>query len=212
MYKSIQGTMFPTQVQIGRQVLKAHPECLTHIVNRLHSHSAPVPEKQICTTISTVSDFHLGRNQAETIVDREKETQMLCFANQIKGSTEKENYTSSDPSFPFKIKDQVGTSAQPYTRDTCMEALCVDEMLQWDPRKDQYDIGLVNWITSTPLFKDSGRPKQLSVSVQDTSKDSSIVPSDLSIPKDSNQSSSSILPEMVIRTTGNGDMQETTFL
>lgn len=203
--------MFPTQVQIGRQVLKAHPECLTHIANRLHSHSAPVPEKQISTTISTVSEFHLGRTQTETIVDQEKETQMLCFANQVKGSPEM-NYTGPDPSFSFKIKDQLGAFAQPYNHDSSLEAFCVDEMLKWDPRNDQSDIGLVNWITSTPLFKDSGRPNQPSVSVQDTSKDSSIFPSGLSIPKDSNQSSSSVFPEMVIRTTGNRDMQETTFL
>ncbi|KAM5180059.1 phospholipid-transporting ATPase VA [Mantella aurantiaca] len=211
-YKSIQGTVFPTQVQIGRQVLKAHPECLTHIVNRLHSHSVPVPDKHISTTISTISDFHLGRTQAETIVDREKETQMLCFANQIKGPLEETNYTSPDPFFLINIKDQLGASAQPCTHDSSLEALCVDELLKWDPRRDQSDIELVNWITSTPLFKESGRPKQLSVSVQDTSKDSSVLPSDLNIPKDPNQSLNSVFPEMVIRTTGNGDMQETTFL
>ncbi|XP_072269048.1 phospholipid-transporting ATPase VA isoform X2 [Pyxicephalus adspersus] len=212
LYKSIQGTMFPTQVQVGRQVLKAHPECLTHIVNRLHSHSAPVADKQISTTISTISDFHLGRNQAETFMGPEKETQMLCFTNPVKGSPEKTNYTSPDPLFSIKIKDQLGANAQPCTYDSSLEAMCVDEMLQWDPSKDHSDIGLVNWITSTPLFKDSGRPKQLSGFVQDTSKDSSILPSDLNTPRDSNGSSSNVFPGMVIRTTGNGDMQETTFL
>lgn len=211
-YKSIQGTLFPTQVQIGRQVLKAHPECLTHIVNRLHSHSVLVPDKQISATISTVSDFHPGRNQAETFVDREKETQMLGFANQIKGPPEEIHCASPDRFLPMNIKDQLGASAQPYSYDSSLEALCVDEMMKWDPRRDQSDIELVNWITSTPLFKGSGRPNQLSVSVQEASKDSSILPSNLSIPNDSNQSLNSVFPEMVIRTTGKGDMQETTFL
>ncbi|KAM9320687.1 phospholipid-transporting ATPase VA [Gastrophryne carolinensis] len=210
LYKSIQGTMFPTQVQMGRQLLNAHPEFLSHIRNLLNSSTAPVPEKQLSTTL-TVSDFHPARNQAESIVNQRSETAVLCFANrEVKDSPEKLIRTKPDPS--VSVKDQLLADSQPYSLDASLEAFFVDEMLHWNPRTDQSDIGLLNWITSTPLFRDSSKPKQLFACVQDTSRDSPSLPSDLCVPKDSNESSDSDFPNMVIRTGANTEMQETTFL
>ncbi|XP_068124255.1 phospholipid-transporting ATPase VA [Hyperolius riggenbachi] len=205
LYKSIQGTMFPTQVQVRRQVLKAHPECLVHMINKLNTNTAPVPEKQITTTLSTVSDFHPIKIQTEAFVDQERETQVLYSAKQeVKGSPEKAAGVSVDPSVSFVLKDQSVISSQAFSYDT---VLCGNDMLRWNPSVDQSDTGLINWITSTPLLKYS-RPKQLSVSGQDISREFSELPLSFSVPKDSN----SVLPDRAIWPTGNGEMQETTFL
>lgn len=216
LYKSVQGTMFPTQVQVGRQVLKAHPECLSH-VNKQTSVTTSVPERQVNTTLSTVSDLHSVRNQTEANLDQERETQTLYFSNQEKKvPTEGILCSSPIPSLSVKENNQSLTSFQPFTLDSsvALEAMYVDEMIQWNSKMDQSDIGLMSWLTSTPLLKDSVGPKQMSA-VQDTSKDSSMLPSDLCISKDlkvSLRCNTSIFPERIIRSTGNGEVQETTFL
>ncbi|XP_073520641.1 phospholipid-transporting ATPase VA isoform X1 [Phyllobates terribilis] len=204
LYKSIQGTMFPTQVQVGRQLLKAHPECLT-FVNKQTSIATSAPERQLNTTLSTVSDLHSFRNQKEASLDQERETQLYLPKQQ-------ENTISS---LPVKEKDQ--SLFQPYTVDSSMasEAMYMEEIIQWNSKMDQSDIGLMSWITSTPLLQDSSRAKPISP-VQDVSKDSSsVLPSDLCISEDlkvSLRCNTSIFPERIIRSAGNGEVQETTFL
>ncbi|XP_056411876.1 phospholipid-transporting ATPase VA isoform X1 [Hyla sarda] len=215
LYKSVQGTIFPTQVQIGRQVIKAHPECLSHANKQIITSS--VPERQINATLSTISDLHLVRNQTEANLDQERGIQVLYFPNQEeKVPTEGVVCSNPSPSFSVKENDQSLTSFQPYTLDSSMasQAMYMDEMIWWNSKMDQSDSGLMSWITSTPLLKDSDRPKQISA-VHEASKDSSMLPSDLSISKDlkvSLQCNTSFLPERIIRNTGNGEVQETTFL
>ncbi|XP_075056216.1 phospholipid-transporting ATPase VA [Mixophyes fleayi] len=211
LYKSIQGTMFPTQVQIGRQVMKAR---------KLNSKTAFISEKQIKTAISTVSDLHSFRNQSETNMGQQREFQNICFQDQEeKGSTDQCLCSNPIPSFSVTQKDQSLACFQPYTHDSSVasKTLYVDEMIEWNSKMDRsdFDMGLISWVTSTPLFKDSVRPKQLSVSVQDASIDSSLLPSGLCITKDSNRSprcNTSGLSERISRNTRNGEMQETTFL
>ncbi|XP_073421169.1 phospholipid-transporting ATPase VA-like, partial [Dendrobates tinctorius] len=204
LYKSIQGTMFPTQVQVGRQLLKAHPECLSYVNNKTSTTTA-APERQLNTTLSTVSDLHSFRNQKEANVDQERETQLLYLPKQEEDTI---------PSLPVKEKDQ--SFFQPYTVDSSVasEAMYMDEIIQWNSKMDQSDIGLMSWITSTPLLQDSGREKQ--ISVQAVSKDSSsVLPSDSCISDDlkvSLRCNTSTFPERIIRSAGNGEVQETTFL
>ncbi|CAJ0922358.1 unnamed protein product [Ranitomeya imitator] len=203
LYKSIQGTMFPTQVQVGRQLLKAHPECLSYVSQKT-SITTAAPDRQLNTTLSTVSDLHSFWNQKEANVDQERETPLLYLPKQ-----------DTIPSLPLKDKDQ--SLFQPYTVDSSVasEAMYMDEIIQWNSKMDQSDIGLMSWITSTPLLQDSSRATQI-LPVQNVSKDSSsVLPSDLCISEDlkvSLRCDTSIFPERIIRSPGNGEVQETTFL
>ncbi|XP_069826948.1 phospholipid-transporting ATPase VA [Dendropsophus ebraccatus] len=215
LYKSIQGTMFPTQVQVGRQALKAHSQCLSNVYKQTFIKTA-VPQRPINTALATVSDIHPVRNQTEAILDKERDTEILCFPDQEQVPTEGILCSSPVASFSVKENDQSFTCYQPYALDSCVasEAMYMDEMIRWNSKMDQPDIGLMSWITSTPLLKDCSRPKQISA-VQDASKDSSMLPSDFSVSKElklSLQCNTSFFPERIIRSTGNGEMQETTFL
>ncbi|KAG8579107.1 hypothetical protein GDO81_010719 [Engystomops pustulosus] len=211
LYKSIQGTMFPTQVQIGRKVLKSRLECLS-LVNKQTS----VPEQQMNTTLLTPSALHSVRNQKETMLDQGKDSQNVYFSN--KGEkVPTVGILCSNPTASLSVKenDQAFTGFLPFTLDSSMasEALYVDEMMCWNSKVDQSDIGLMSLITSTPLLKESSRPKQMSAN-QESLKDSSTLPSDLYISEDSKVKvrCNTSISERIIRSTGNGELQETTFL
>ncbi|KAG8579106.1 hypothetical protein GDO81_010718 [Engystomops pustulosus] len=211
LYKSIQGTMFPTQVQIGRKVLKSRLECLS-LVNKQTS----VPEQQINTTLLTPSALHSVRNQKETMLDQGKDSQNVYFSNEGE-KVPTVGILCSNPTASLSVKenDQAFTGFLPFTLDSSMasEALYVDEMMCWDSKVDQSDIGLMSLITSTPLLKESSRPKKMSAN-QESLKDSSTLPSDLYISEDSkvNVRCNTSISERIIRSTGNGELQETTFL
>ncbi|KAM4795955.1 phospholipid-transporting ATPase VA [Rhinophrynus dorsalis] len=163
LYKSIQGTMFPTQIQAGRQLLKAHPEHFASIFNKLNFNTTSAPDKQINTEVSNISDILSDEKQSENYVETEKKCQIWSMPNETGNTT-------------VDMKEEQCPSArnQLYYHDSSIlsDSLPLDEILQWNSKFNQSDFSLINWITSTPLFKDRGQP---SSSVQDKLKDTAFL-------------------------------------
>ncbi|XP_053311144.1 phospholipid-transporting ATPase VA [Spea bombifrons] len=215
LYKAVQGTLCPTQVQIGRQVLKAHPECLTHVINRLNSNTPPAAtEKQDNTTVSNISDIHPSRNKRDSDVLHEKKGQYLPLQNKEGNPTSDASIclspltsTNKKPDNPLMVSNQLGYQDSPVTANSHWSTPSAD--------LDQSDVSLINWMTSTPLFKEYSQPKHLLSSDQTRSSDSRFLPSDLYMPKDQEEVAICNIgfhPESFIRTVGNGETLETTFL
>ncbi|KAM4700518.1 phospholipid-transporting ATPase VA [Discoglossus pictus] len=218
LYKSIQGTMFPSQVQFGRQFLKSHPECLTHAVNRLNSNTTSAPEKQINTTVSSMCEMHSVRNQREANMEPGQKDQASFMASETGNQANDQSLGSyTNTSIFVKQEDVSLESSRLYHQNPPIspDAQSVDEMLQWNSKFEQSDVSLLNWITSTPLFEGYDPSKQSSNSVQEELKDASFLPAGSCLTKgweDIPECNTSIYPDKLIRTTVNGEMQETTFL
>ncbi|CAH2223376.1 probable phospholipid-transporting ATPase VA [Pelobates cultripes] len=207
LYKSVQGTMFPTQVQIGRQILKNHPECLTHLLSRLNSNTESSPEKQSNTTISNLSDFNFVRNQRETNVQQE-EGHFPSLQSTVRSPTSVEHVClNPDASVIKKQEYQKGESDILYHRNSIVS----DSLLNWSTsstKLDQSDVSLISWMTSTPLFKEGNQAKHQSV----IAKEAIILPTDPYVTKDREDVATCNITFHPERTARTGELQETTFL
>uniref|UniRef100_A0A8C5LS03 Phospholipid-transporting ATPase n=1 Tax=Leptobrachium leishanense TaxID=445787 RepID=A0A8C5LS03_9ANUR len=207
LYKSVQGTMFPTQVQIGRQILKAHPDCLTHVLNNLNSNNAA--EKQNNTTISNISDF--------SVIKSQRESRCLRLENWESGNPTFHENIFLNPDISLTKKefqamgpDQFNPQNSPADPDSPSE-------LSWSTfstNLDQSDVSLVSWMTSTPLFKEHSQLKETPTSVEHRSQETRIIPTGPCISNDQEDVTIRNIDfhTETLRTAEAGEVHETTFL
>ncbi|KAM8975469.1 phospholipid-transporting ATPase VA [Pelodytes ibericus] len=211
LYKAIQGTMFPTQVQIGRQVLKAHPECHAHLLNRLNINTTTAPEKPHDTTISHISDLYSVRNQSQTDIQHESKGQFPPLQSEARNLPSDERVCFKlDVSADSKQEDQSIESNQLYFHNLPVVSDSLSDF-SWSntpANLDKSDVSLISWMTSTPLFKPSH-------SVSNKPTETMLVATGPCTPTDQEDvaiCNFSFHPETVIRTARSGEIQETTFL
>ncbi|XP_053563694.1 phospholipid-transporting ATPase VA-like [Bombina bombina] len=213
LYKSIQGTLFPSQVQVGRQLLKSHPEWVTHVLNKLNSNTGCALQKQLDNTVSHISDI---QNPRETKKESEQKGQTLF--TKIGNQPSDQNYSPCKDSYFFEKPDNHSiASSQLYYQEhpVISNTLSVNETLNWSSHLEQSDVSLINWITSTPLFKSNNKPKQPKNSIQDESQHATVLPVVSYLPQDQEDSKEcniNFYQDRLIRTEINGEVQETTFL
>ncbi|XP_044861083.1 phospholipid-transporting ATPase VA [Mauremys mutica] len=178
LYRTLQGTVFPTQLQLGCQLNRLLPETRNQIPNRLNIKKETIPQKPPCAE-------HSPQNPQSNYSD--------CFKACNQTPFSQSSQYGNDPAFPLNTKAEhttgLSVTASPpgsllcggnkhssvannqeqslgfheITHNTSeMESMSVEETFPWNTTVDQSGFSLLNWITSTPLFSRFGRVLQLS--------------------------------------------------
>uniref|UniRef100_A0A8C8S012 Phospholipid-transporting ATPase n=1 Tax=Pelusios castaneus TaxID=367368 RepID=A0A8C8S012_9SAUR len=150
LYRTLQGTVFPTQLQLGRQLTRLPPETRSQNLDRNCS--------KVCNQNPTSQPFQHGNEPAFPTNTRAEHTTGLSVMASPPGALLcGENKHSS------VANSEVQSPRIPHNTSE-MESISVGEMFPWNSTIDQSGFSLLNWITSTPLFIRFGRVLQLSPS------------------------------------------------
>ncbi|CAM5077976.1 unnamed protein product [Eretmochelys imbricata] len=188
LYRTFQGTVFPTQLQLGRQLNRLPPETRNQILNRLNIKKESILQKPPCTEHSpqnpqsNASDCFKACNQTPPSQPSQHGNDPAFPSNTKAEHTAGLRVTASSPgallcggnkhsSVANSQEQSLGFHEINYNTSE-MESMSVEEMFPWNTTIDQSGFSLLNWITSTPLFSRFGRvlqqsPRRLRNEVQD---------------------------------------------
>ncbi|XP_075772592.1 phospholipid-transporting ATPase VA isoform X2 [Pelodiscus sinensis] len=177
LYRTLQGTIFPTKLQLGRQLNRWPLDARSQILNRLNIKKESIPQKLPCTEHSSqdpqsnASDSFKACKQTPT-----SEPSQHGYNPASPSCTRVEHKTglsvTVSPAGPLLCGENkhssVTNSQEQYlefdkiTHNASeMESMSVEETFPWNSTIDQSGFSLLNWITSTPLFSRFGRLLQL---------------------------------------------------
>nr|XP_025037026.1 probable phospholipid-transporting ATPase VA isoform X2 [Pelodiscus sinensis] len=177
LYRTLQGTIFPTKLQLGRQLNRWPLDARSQILNRLNIKKESIPQKLPCTEHSSqdpqsnASDSFKACKQTPT-----SEPSQHGYNPAFPSCTRVEHKTglsvTVSPAGPLLCGENkhssVTNSQEQYlefdkiTHNASeMESMSVEETFPWNSTIDQSGFSLLNWITSTPLFSRFGRLLQL---------------------------------------------------
>uniref|UniRef100_A0A8C9UI21 Phospholipid-transporting ATPase n=1 Tax=Serinus canaria TaxID=9135 RepID=A0A8C9UI21_SERCA len=180
--RTLQGTLFPTQLQLGRQLSKLSPETRAQLLTELNVKETVCQTQLFADSFSpslgsNASDCYKADNQSiplptspqtgESLFQQDKKGAVLYEENKLPSSAGKGKESGLERSVGFH-EVQCGTSE--------VESLPVGTTFPWSSAVDQADFSLLKWITSTPLFSHIGTVLQVSSSsLQNEARDSMCV-------------------------------------
>ncbi|XP_052561634.1 phospholipid-transporting ATPase VA isoform X1 [Tympanuchus pallidicinctus] len=179
LYRTLQGTLFPTQLQLGRQLSKLSPEIRTQLLTKLDVKKGPIHQTQSFANsfspnlVSNASDSFKPYNQNapspasptnESLFQERKKaeraTDLIVSASPQRALIYEE---SSLPSSAHSQERSVGFHEVTHSTSE-MELSPMGGTFPWSSAVDQTDFSLLKWITSTPLFSRFGTVLQVSSS------------------------------------------------
>ncbi|NXK26418.1 AT10A ATPase, partial [Arenaria interpres] len=189
LYRTLQGTLFPTQLQLGRQLSKLSPEIRTQLLTKLNV------KETICQTQpfaggfspslgSNASDCYKAYNQSTPLPASAQRSESL-FYTKAEHTTDQTVAASPQgaalygenklPSQGSSLERSMGFHEVRHGTSE-MEPLPVGATFPWSSAVDQAEFSLLKWITSTPLFSRFGTVLQVSSSsLQNETQDSMCV-------------------------------------
>ncbi|NXY84173.1 AT10A ATPase, partial [Alcedo cyanopectus] len=230
LYRILQGTLFPTQLQLGRQLSKLPPEIRTQLLPKWNGKESTRQAQPSANSFSP----SLASNSSDCCKANNQSTP--CPTPPFQGHTKAEHAAAHQPvaasprgalldeENKLPSNSSAGNLEMPVgchevTHDTSeAESLPVGAAFPWSSAVDQDDFSLLKWITSTPLFSRVGTVLQVpSGSLQSGTQDSACV---LNPPlhvdfKGLKEQSSNSLQDKRKGTSGDrckSDSSETTFL
>ncbi|XP_062457551.1 phospholipid-transporting ATPase VA isoform X2 [Rhea pennata] len=233
LYRTLQGTLFPTQLQLGRQLSKLSPEIRTQLQTKLNVRremilqTQPFAESFSPNFGSNASDCYTAYNQNNPL-PASHQRNVSPFAEPARAEHTTDRTVAASPQGALlygenKLSSAASSPGRPVgfhevTHSTSeVESLSVGAAFPWNSAVDQSDFSLLKWITSTPLFSRFGAVLQVSSSLQNESQDSmSVLGSSLHVDFKGlkEQSSNNFQDKMKGIPTDNckSDNSETTFL
>ncbi|XP_074066215.1 phospholipid-transporting ATPase VA-like [Macrotis lagotis] len=170
LYRTIQGTVFPTQLQLGRQMSRwARKELNVHkdIISQPH----PVGEQELPSSASKGSDTSGPHPQDQSPLASQSEYQPSSVTESRNGHrTANVNTQSLNDTMMDSLRGHSPVSQRP--EGAIQEGPSGDSEGESSTREvsplssilDLPDFSLLNWISSTPLFNGFGRAFRLSQS------------------------------------------------
>ncbi|XP_063999594.1 phospholipid-transporting ATPase VA isoform X1 [Pogoniulus pusillus] len=189
LYRTLQGTLFPTQLQLGRQLSKLSPEIRTQLLTKLKEtrlQTQPFAGSFSPSFGSSTSDCYKAYNQSTPLPTSPQTTESL-FQKHTKAEHEAyQTMTASPQGAVLYRENKLPSSASSLERSVGfhevrhssseVESLPVGAAFPWSSAVDQTDFSLLKWITSTPLFSRFGTVLQVSSSsLQNETQDSTCV-------------------------------------
>ncbi|XP_008105306.2 phospholipid-transporting ATPase VA isoform X1 [Anolis carolinensis] len=186
LYRTLQGTVFPTQLQLGRQLSRMPPDTRNRLVHRWNTKKEIDPHKypsayytpqssccianhsqKACNRNSLIDVSQCGNELSPPLPKSEPKIDLNIPAPPLGARLYEENGNLSVPDKPDK-------ATMSFPKDTSeFEPTLVEETFQWSSRLGQSDFSLFTCITSTPLFNETGKDQPwLSVSLQNVKQDS----------------------------------------
>lgn len=191
LYRTLQGTLFPTQLQLGRQLSKLPPEIRTQLLTKLNVKKESIHQMQPFANsfspnlVSNASDCCKVYNQNTLLPTSPKDESL--FHEHTKAEHTTDRIVAASPQgallygenrLPSEASSQeTSVGFHEVTHGTSeMDSLSVGATFPWSPAVDQTDFSLLKWITSTPLFSRFGTVLQVSSSsLQNETQDSMCV-------------------------------------
>ncbi|XP_030057241.1 phospholipid-transporting ATPase VA [Microcaecilia unicolor] len=187
LYRTLQGTLFPTDLQLGRQLMRSCPETHSQILSRLNARedlNFPqhlFSEHLLKTLGSNIDDSFNNYNQNIPFnespriekpaylpnVSRE-ETDLGLVAFQHGAMLCKEHEKSTVPASHLYCRDNSLMYNERMHSASELEFPVLEELFHWKPGLETSDFTLTNWVKSTPLFIDLGRSLEHSSSTLQT--------------------------------------------
>ncbi|KAH0624637.1 hypothetical protein JD844_032301 [Phrynosoma platyrhinos] len=185
LYRTLQGTLFPTQLQLGRQLSRGPPDTRNQILNRWNikkeidphkypsSHYSPETpycitndSRRACKQNSPINLSQPGKELSPPLPKPEPTTDLNIPASPLGAQLREENGN-------LLVADNPDETFLNFSKNISgLEPTLVDETFQCSSRLDQSDFSLLNWINSTPLFNDTGGDLPwLSSSLQNVKED-----------------------------------------
>ncbi|XP_069732333.1 phospholipid-transporting ATPase VA isoform X2 [Phaenicophaeus curvirostris] len=233
LYRTLQGTLFPTQLQLGCQLSKLPPEIRTQLLTKLNvketTHQTPSFVNSFSPSLSSnASDCYKAFNQSTPLPTSPQRSESL-FQEHTKAEYTADHTVAATPkSAVLYGENKLPSSASSLERSmgfhevrhsiSEMESLPTGATFPWSSAVDQADFSLLKWITSTPLFSRIGTVLQVpSSSLQSETQNSMcVLGSSLHVDfKGLKEQSSNNLQDKMKGTTADhckNDNSETTFL
>uniref|UniRef100_A0A8D2P7Q5 Phospholipid-transporting ATPase n=1 Tax=Zosterops lateralis melanops TaxID=1220523 RepID=A0A8D2P7Q5_ZOSLA len=191
LYRTLQGTLFPTQLQLGRQLSKLSPETRTQLLAKLNVKETICQTRLFADSFSpslgsNASDCYKANNQS-TPLPPSPQTRESLFREHTKAEHKTDQTAAASPEGAVLYEEnKLPSSASSLERSMgfhevrCgtseVESLSVGTTFPWSSAVDQADFSLLKWITSTPLFSHIGTVLQVSSSsLQNETQDSMCV-------------------------------------
>uniref|UniRef100_A0A8C5UGH0 Phospholipid-transporting ATPase n=1 Tax=Malurus cyaneus samueli TaxID=2593467 RepID=A0A8C5UGH0_9PASS len=228
---TLQGTLFPTQLQLGRQLSKLSPETRTQLLTKLNVKDTACQTRLFTDSFSpslgsNASDGYKANNQS-TPLPASPQTGESLFREHTKAEHKTDQTAAaSHQGAVLHEENKLPTSASSLERSVgfhevrCgtseVESLPLGAAFPWSSAVEQADFSLLKWITSTPLFSHVGTVLQVSPSsLQNETQDSMcVLGSSLDFKGLKEQSSNNLEEKMKGTPTDHckNDNSETTFL
>ncbi|XP_021268017.1 probable phospholipid-transporting ATPase VA [Numida meleagris] len=179
LYRTLQGTLFPTQLQLGRQLSKLSPEIRTQLLTKLNVKKGSIHQTQSFANsfspnlVSNASDSFKAYNQNTPLPT--SPTNESLFQEHTKAERTTDRIVSASPQCAlFYGESNLPSAADSQERSmgfhdvtqssSEMELSPMGATFPWNSAVDQTDFSLLKWITSTPLFNSFGTVLQVSSS------------------------------------------------
>ncbi|XP_020665205.3 phospholipid-transporting ATPase VA [Pogona vitticeps] len=169
LYRTLQGTLFPTQLQLGRQLSRMPPNTRSHLLNRWNPQKETDPLKNPGADHSPESLYGFAGEVLKNC-NQNYSAQLSQQGNELVQPPNPEATRSLNISAPplgaqvweenghFSVIGSQSETSLGFHKGTFeLDPTLGDETFHWNSRGDQSDFSLLNWITSTPLFNDIGR-------------------------------------------------------
>ncbi|XP_026710696.1 probable phospholipid-transporting ATPase VA [Athene cunicularia] len=233
LYRTLQGTLFPTQLQLGRQLSKLPPEIRTQLLTKLNvketmCQTQPFADSFSPSLGSNASDCNKAYNQSTPLPTSPQTSESLFQGHAKAEHTTDQTVTASPQGVVLYGENKHPSSASSLERSmgfhevrhgtSEMESLPVGATFSWSSAVDQTDFSFLKWITSTPLFSRIGTVLHVSSSsLQNETQDSMcVLGSSLHVDfKSLKEQSSNNLQDKIKGTPADhckSDNSETTFL
>ncbi|NWR16881.1 AT10A ATPase, partial [Emberiza fucata] len=191
LYRTLQGTLFPTQLQLGRQLSKLPPETRAQLLTELNVKETMCQTQLFADSFSpslgsNASDCYKADNQS-TPLPASPQTRESLLREDTKADHKTDQTAAASPQSAVLYEESnLPSSASALERSVgfhevqCgpseVESLPVGTTFPWNSAVDQADFSLLKWITSTPLFSHIGTVLQVSSSsLQNEARDSMCV-------------------------------------
>ncbi|KAJ6667504.1 hypothetical protein lerEdw1_016625 [Lerista edwardsae] len=194
LFRTLQGTFFPTQLQLGRQLSRLPAEARNQLFNRWNTKKDTSPHQSPSVPSSPESPYFIASNSLLKACNQNSSTGPSRHGNDPIQPPETKTESAKGlniPALPLgaQVCEENGHSSvaprQETPIDSELEPAPLEECLHWNPMGDLSDFSLLNWITSTPLFNGIGRDSQWSSSnLQNMRQDNTALGS-FSSPQDS---------------------------
>lgn len=177
LYRTLQGTLFPTQLQLGRQLSKLPPEIRTQLLTKLNVKKESIHQTQPFANsfspnfVTNASDCCKAYNQNAPLPTSPKDESLFQEHTKAEYTTDRIVAASPQGALQFSYSENKLPS-ETSSQDTSMgfhgtsemDSLSMGATFPWSPAVDQTDFSLLKWITSTPLFSRFGTVLQVSSS------------------------------------------------
>nr|XP_056718146.1 phospholipid-transporting ATPase VA-like [Euleptes europaea] len=187
LYRTFQGTLFPTQPQLGRQLSRLPPEFRSQCLERWNITKDTNPHKYPCALYSLENPYFIA-NDSLNACNQNSPTELSDHGSEKCQQPKTEITTGlniSPPLLAAQLSEENGHASVAHSEGASpnfhrithitseLEPTIAEEAFQLNSAVDQSDFSLLTWITSTPLFKGIGRDStRSSSSLQNVGQDS----------------------------------------